>query len=101
MSDDLQRAADAQRDLVLHRYFGTDGRLTTMPAKQSRQRALFDLIAQRFIPGVHYTEAEVNRELLAVYADYVSLRRGLVDHGLLDRADGRYWRSGGTVELDR
>ena len=81
----------------MRRFFGPDGRLTTIPAKQSRQLALYDLIAQRFIPGVRYTELEVNRELMQLYDDYVTLRRGLVDFGLLDRADGRYWRSGGTV----
>ena len=68
-----------------------------MPAKQSRQLALYDLIAQRFIPGVRYTELEVNRELMQLYDDYVTLRRGLIDFGLMDRADGQYWRSGGTV----
>ena len=73
------------------------GRLITLPAKQSRQLAVYDLIAQRFVPGVRYTELEVNRELMAVYDDYVTLRRGLIDFGLMDRADGQYWRSGGTV----
>ena len=51
--------------MVLRRFFDADGRLNTMPAKQSRQLAVFDLIAQRFIPGVRYTELEVNRELMA------------------------------------
>jgi hypothetical protein len=100
MGDELRRAADLSADLVLTRYFDTEGRLITMPAKLSRQLAVLDIVAQRFVPGVHYTEAEVNRELMAVHADYVSLRRGLVDHGLMDRADGRYWRSGGTVEIE-
>ena len=95
--DDLQQAAAQNSELVLRRYFDADGRLKQMPAKQSRQLAVFDLIAQRFTPGVRYSEIEVNRELMAVYDDYVSLRRGLVDFGLLDRADGQYWRSGGTV----
>ncbi len=84
---------------MLRRFFGTDGRLATMPAKQSRKLAVFDLIAQRFIPGVRYTELEVNRELMQVFDDYVSLRRGLVDFGMLDRAEGWYWRSGGSVDI--
>ena len=99
MTDDLQRAAAAQSDSVLRRFFGPDGRLTSMPAKQSRKLAVFDLIAQRFVPGVRYAELEVNRELMQVYDDYVSLRRGLVDFGMLDRADGWYWRSGGSVDI--
>ena len=99
MTDELQRAAAAQSDSVLRRFFGPDGRLITMPAKQSRKLAVFDLIAQRFVPGVRYAELEVNRELMQVYDDYVSLRRGLVDFGMLDRADGWYWRSGGSVDI--
>ena len=99
MTDELQRAAAAQSDSVLRRFFGPDGRLTSMPAKQSRKLAVFDLIAQRFVPGVRYTELEVNRELMQLYDDYVSLRRGLVDFGMLDRADGWYWRSGGSVDI--
>ena len=97
MNDDLQRAAAANADAVLRRFFDADGRLKTLPAKQSRQLAVYDLIAQRFIPGVRYTELEVNRQLMGVYHDYVTLRRGLIDFGLMDRAAGEYWRSGGTV----
>jgi AcrR family transcriptional regulator len=99
VSDEFQRAAAANADVVLRRFFDADGRLITLPAKQSRQLAVYDLIAQRFVPGVRYTELEVNRELMAVYDDYVTLRRGLIDFGLMDRADGNYWRSGGTVKL--
>ena len=97
MVDELQRAAAQHADAVLHRFFDSAGRLKNLPAKQSRQLAVFDLIAQRFVPGVRYTEIEVNHELMQVFDDYVSLRRGLVDFGLLDRANGEYWRSGGTV----
>lgn len=97
--DDLQRAAAQNADVVIRRYFDDDGRLKQLPAKQSRQLAVFDLLAQRFEPGVRYSEIEVDRELMAVYDDYVSLRRGLVDFGLLDRANGQYWRSGGTVAV--
>jgi AcrR family transcriptional regulator len=98
--DDLQRAAAQNADAVVRRFFDSAGRLKNLPAKQSRQLAVFDLIAQRFVPGVRYTEIEVNHELMQVFDDYVSLRRGLVDFGLLDRAEGRYWRSGGTVPVD-
>ncbi len=99
MVDDLRRAAAQNADVVVRRFFDANGRLKQLPAKQSRQLAVFELIAQRFVPGVRYTEIEVNRELMQVYDDYVSLRRGLVDFGLLDRANGQYWRSGGTVSV--
>jgi hypothetical protein len=96
---DLARAAEASADTVRARFFDSDGRLTSLPAKLSRRRAALDIVAQRFIPGVHYTEAEVNRELIGVYPDYVLLRRELIDAGLMDRAGGMYWRSGGTVNV--
>ncbi len=97
--DELLRAANAHRDVVRQRYFDEDGRLHTMPRKQSRKLAVLDVIAARFMPGVHYLEVEVNRELIGIYEDYVTLRRALIDFGLMDRADGRYWRSGGSVEF--
>lgn len=96
---ELARAAAASADTVRARFFDPDGRLITLPAKLSRRLAALDIVVQRFIPGVRYTEAEVNRELIGLYPDYVALRRELVDAGLLDRADGQYWRSGGTVPV--
>ncbi len=98
-NDELLRAAQAQRGGVRRRYFDNDGRLHIMPRKQSRKLAVLDVIVARFVPGVHYLEVEVNRELIGIYEDYVTLRRALIDFGLMDRADGRYWRSGGAVEL--
>jgi hypothetical protein len=32
-------------------------------------------------------------------ADHAALRRYLVDHGLLSRSGGEYWRSGGWVDV--
>jgi hypothetical protein len=40
----------------------------------------------------------VNLTLGKRHPDTAMLRRYLVDEGLLDRADGEYWRSGGSVE---
>ena len=99
--DDLDLAAviDAvSRDRQL-RVFLRDGRLATMPAKDARRRLLLDVIAQAFEPGVRYPERRVSLFLGAIYADYAALRRYLVDEGFLSRADGEYWRSGGTVLL--
>jgi hypothetical protein len=99
VDEELARATATSAEIVRSRFFDADGRLIALPAKLSRRLAALDLVAQRFIPGVHYTEAEVNRELIGLYPDYVLLRRELIDAGLMDRADGMYWRSGGTVPL--
>ena len=58
---------------------------------------LLDWVVQAFEPGVRYSEREVNELLAARHPDTAMLRRYLVDEGLLDRAGGEYWRSGGTV----
>ncbi|HET8590710.1 MAG TPA: DUF2087 domain-containing protein [Nakamurella sp.] len=97
LDGDLARAAAHSAADVRRRFFDEDGRLTTLPAKLSRRLAALDVVVQRFVPGVYYTETEVNRELMGIFDDYVRLRRELVDARLLDRADGRYWRCGGTV----
>lgn len=75
-----------------------DGRLVHMPTKRNKRLDLLDHLAQQFEPGRRYSEREVNALLVQVSQDYVTLRRYLVDERFLDRADGEYWRSGGTVD---
>lgn len=79
------------------RAFVVDGRITQMPSQGAKRRLLLDWIAQDFEPGRHYSEAMVNLILGKRHADTAALRRYLVDDKILDRADGEYWRSGGTV----
>jgi hypothetical protein len=84
------------RDPRLRVFIG-DGRIMTMPARQSRRRLLLNVIAQAFEPGVRYSERRVSLFLGAIHADYAALRRHLVDEDFLSRSGGEYWRSGGTV----
>jgi hypothetical protein len=77
--------------------FVSGGRIRSMPARLSRRRLLLDVIAQAFEPGVRYPERQVSLFLRALYPDYAALRRYLVDQDFLSRAEGQYWRSGGTV----
>ena len=60
---------------------------------------VLDRRARHFEPGVRYPERDVNAALRAFHPDSAALRRHLVDDGFLERADGEYWSSGGTVEL--
>jgi hypothetical protein len=73
------------------------GRIEAMPAKHSRRRQLLAEVAQIFEPGVRHQEGHVNDVLGALFPDYVTLRRCLVDEEFLDRAHGEYWRIGGTT----
>lgn len=74
-----------------------DGRLVHLPRKRSKRLVVLDRLAQEFEPGVRYSERDVNGALRPFDDDVATLRRYLVDEGFLDRADGDYWRSGGTV----
>lgn len=95
MGSDLQAAT--------LRAFVHDGRLVRLPARRGRRRIVLEYVVQSFEPGRRLPEKEVDVVLRAWCAggatDHVSLRRHLVDEGLLTRADGVYWRSGGWVDV--
>lgn len=77
--------------------FVRDGRLVSIPTARAKRLVVLDHLAQSFEPGTRYSESMVNLMLGRWHADTAALRRYLVDEGMLDRADGQYWRSGGTV----
>jgi hypothetical protein len=85
---------------VLRPFIRDDGSVVSIPAKASKRRVLLEYLVSAFEPGVRMTETEVNVVLRAFYErDYVSLRRYLIDAGLMAREDGIYWRTGGYVEV--
>jgi hypothetical protein len=88
----------AEIDKVLRSYL-KDGRLTAMPRAGRKRSIVLDHVAQRFEPGLRYSEIQVNLMLQPFWADVAALRRYLVDEGLLARAEGQYWRVGGSVEV--
>ncbi len=91
--------ADAPDDVrKVLRAFVVDGRLQSVPVAAAKRTIILDWLAQDFEPGVTYSEKVVNLILGKRHADTAALRRYLVDDGFLDRADGQYWRSGGTVQ---
>jgi hypothetical protein len=85
--------AEAQ---VLARFF-TGERLTEIPSARAKRLVVLERLALEFEPGRRYAEPQVNEMLAHFHDDYASLRRYLVDEGLLDRDAGEYWRSGGRV----
>lgn len=91
-------AADDTEESVLKTFF-RDGRLTEIPAKAAKRSIVLERIALEFDPGVRYDEKEVNVMVGRFFNDYASLRRYLVDEGLLTREHGVYWRSGGRVDV--
>ncbi|MDV7393447.1 DUF2087 domain-containing protein, partial [Arthrospira platensis SPKY1] len=82
---------DAYRTKVLKTFF-RHGRLKQIPAQLKKRLIIFEKLAAEFEPGRRYTEMEVNQILLEFNEDVATLRRGLIEHELMQRDKGMYWR---------
>lgn len=84
-----------ERDQVLRTAFEslTPLRLKAFPRKEKKKIVVLGEVAGQFEKGKEYTEKEVNTLIEAVFDDFVTLRRYLVDYGFLARTSdgGRYW----------
>ena len=69
-----------------------EGLIVAMPAQLKKRKVLLDLLAKDFEPGRSYTEQEVNFLILDHYDDYCTLRREMVELGLLRREKGMYYK---------
>lgn len=76
---------------VLRNFRGADGRLATLPAQRRKLEVVLRHAASLFKPGKRYPENEVNKILSRLHADTASLRRGLIEFKLMQRANGEYW----------
>lgn len=94
----------SEQEKVIQKYlpYGTDGPLKSFSMPLKQKRILLAEIVKRFERDRRYTEKEVNQVLEPVFHDYVTLRRYLVDFGLMNRLpDGsRYWRSDSADERE-
>lgn len=77
---------------VLRGYFDGE-QLKEIPAQLKRQQVVLAWLADRFDPGMRYSERQVNEILQRHHPDAATLRRALVDNGFFDRDHGVYWRT--------
>jgi hypothetical protein len=82
---------DEYRRKVLEAFF-RHGRLEKLPAQHKKRLIVLEQFALRFEPGHRYGEHEVTGLILPVFDDYCSIRRLLVDEGLIRRDGACYWR---------
>ncbi|HWQ58029.1 MAG TPA: DUF2087 domain-containing protein [Clostridia bacterium] len=84
---------EQKREKVL-RSFVKDGRITSMPVKASKRRVILEYVAGNYFEKDRvYAEREVNTVLAGIFEDYCTLRRELVDAGLMTRSAGEYRRA--------
>jgi|SRR5438067_4957967 len=72
--------------------FTEQGRLKGIPVGETKRLVILRWFARKFEPGRRYPELEVNAIIAEFINDYASVRRYLVDHHLMERRAGVYWR---------
>jgi hypothetical protein len=72
--------------------FVQDGRLIAIPAKRKKREILLKHMVNAFERQRVYREVEVNAVLSEFHEDVASLRREMIDMGLLIRYRGEYAR---------
>jgi hypothetical protein len=92
---DEDRASDAGFDARVLRAFIRDGRLVSIPARDKRRQVVYRYLRdQVFTEDRPYPEREVNQRLALFHPDVATIRRGMVDAGLVTREAGTYRRRG-------
>ena len=85
--------SDEEKQVLARFFSGT--RLTEIPTSRGKRKLVLERLAQEFEPGFRYQERDVNFTLQLFHSDYASLRRYMVEEGIMTRAEGVYWRTGG------
>jgi len=89
---DLQdERMDEYRDKVLSTFF-PHGTLEKLPAQHKKRLIVLERFATAFEPGRRYSELEVTGLIKPLFDDYCTIRRLLVDEGLILRDGTTYWR---------
>lgn len=95
MVDERYSITEEENSKFLKKYFteGEDGQLSSFPIKEKRKIIILRHIIKKFDSEKKYTEKEVNLVLKAIYHDYVTLRRYLIEYGFMDRTNdcSSYW----------
>lgn len=77
---------------VLESFF-RHGRLEKLPAQHKKRLIVLEQFALRFETGQRYSEQEVTGLIMPLFDDYCTIRRLLVDEGLMQRDASTYWRA--------
>jgi hypothetical protein len=78
---------------TLRAYIARDGTLKGIPNQHKKLMVILEHLVREFEPGVQYPESQVNQILRRFHDDTATLRRYMVDNGVLKREKGIYWRS--------
>ena len=88
--DDTSENAWEQK--VLQTFLEGD-RIKELPSRHKKRLVILKWLANQFEVGACYSEPEISERLEHYNPDYASLRRYLIDYGLMEREKGVYWRT--------
>ncbi len=85
---------------VLKAYLNPDGTIKQLPQEGRKMWIILQFVVDAFPLNTNFTEKEVNTLLRRFHVDTATLRRNLIDYGLMAReSDGtKYWRLAEPVE---
>jgi len=93
---------DQEQDVrkVLKTYLSADGTIRQLPQEGRKMGIILRFILDAFPFDTNFTEKEVNTILRRFHVDTATLRRNMIDYGLMAReSDGsKYWRVKGDEE---
>lgn len=87
---------DEYRRKVIASFF-PHGVLEKLPSQHKKRLIVLEQFALRFEAGKRYAETEVTGLIRPLFDDYCTVRRLLVDEGLIRREDQLYWRDESAV----
>lgn len=85
-----QREEEYRRKVI--KTFFEYGKLKSIPAQRKKKRICLEEMAKAFEVGKKYEETEVNEIIKGFHEDYCTLRRDMVDEGILNREKQKYSR---------
>lgn len=93
-SDERFVSTKEEREKVFNVFLDENGKATQIPKKEKKRIILIQKLAENFASEKPYTEKEVNEIIAKMFDDYVTIRRYLIEYGILGRTvDGTtYWK---------
>mgnify|MGYP001306992091 FL=1 len=85
------KAEESWEEKVMRSYVEGET-LKQIPSQLKKRRVILQWLAEKFEPGMKYTEKEVSERLKRYNPDFAALRRYLVENQFMQRENGIYWR---------
>lgn len=81
---------DKYRNKVL-KSFMKEGRITRLPVQHKKKKILLDEIVKLFGTKIKFTEKEVDDIIHSTFDDHCTIRRLLIEEGIMKRDGQNYW----------